>query len=395
VVRPAREQAAEGNATRRFFAGVVGNPMHRLLAGVTALACLCGAGCSRPADQEEASRAIPVEVLVMAREDLRDAVVLTGILDAYRAVDVVSEVSGTIEALHRDVGARVASGARLATIDQDVPRESLRQAEAACTAARARHRVAHQDYQRDSTLFAARDIAEATFELSRMNWVAARAEMKSAQAAEALAARRLRDTEIRGPFAGYVARRYAELGQFVAVATPLFRLVDIDSLRLVLGVSQQGVSRVAPGMPVAIEADALPDRVFRGHVRSVSPEADEITRTFAVEVILANPAGHPLKDGMVVRGTLVLEQLSGVLAAAREAVLRQGDELFVFVIADSIAERRAVSTGRMIGGRHVILEGLRPGERLVCVGQENLREGSRVEIEAEHTAADVVRGGAS
>ena len=62
-------------------------------------------------------------------------------------------------------------------------------------AARARPRVAHHDYQRDSTLFAARDIAEATFELSRMNWVAARAEMKSARAAEALAARRLRDTD--------------------------------------------------------------------------------------------------------------------------------------------------------------------------------------------------------
>jgi membrane fusion protein (multidrug efflux system) len=394
-MRPAGEPIAAENPTRRFSAGARRKRMHCRLSAVTALACLCAAGCSRQADQEEAARAIPVEVVVTAREDLNDVVVLTGILDAYRAVDLVSEVSGTIEALHEDVGAQVGSRALLATIDQDIPRESLRQAEAACMAARARHRVAHQDYQRDSTLFAGRDIAEAAFELSRMNWVAARAELKSTEAAEALAARRLRDTEIRAPFAGYLARRQAELGQFVSVATPLFRLVDIDSLRLVLGVSQQSVSRVGRGMPVTIEADALPGRIFRGHVRSVSPEADEVTRTFSVEVILANPAGHPLKDGMIVRGTLVLEHLSGVLAAAREVVLRQGDELFVYVIVDDIAERRAVRTGRMIGGRHVISEGLRPGERLVCVGQENLREGSRVEIEAEHTTTDVVTGGAS
>lgn len=354
---------------------------------LTLLAVVLCVGCSKPPETTESSPAVPVEVVVMQPEALHETAVLTGILAAYRVVDVVSEVTGTIESLHKDVGDRVRSEAILATVNKDVSRQSLRQAEAAQTAARARYLVAHSDFLRDSTLHTMGDISESAFEIGRMTWKAARADLKAADATRELAARQLRETDIRAPFAGYVSRREVELGSFVSPGMPLFRIVDMDSLRLILGVSQRNIPRVQCGMEVQVRAEAFGARLFHGRVRSVSPEADKATRTFPVEVILDNPEGHPLKDGMIVRAGLTLECLIDVIAVAREAVLRQGDREFVFVVEDSVSHRRDVRTGRMVAGRYIIEEGLRPGDRLVTVGLENLREGSRVLIETEHTGA--------
>jgi len=164
--------------------------------------------------------------------------------------------------------------------------------------------------------------------------------------------------------------------------TPLFRLVDIDSLRLRLGVSQADVARLGPGARVRVSVDALGGRSFEGRIRSICPEADEATRTFAVEVVLANPEGRPLKDGFVVRAALVLDRREEALAVPREAVLRRGEESYVFVADDSVAVKRAVQVGPMVGDLHRIDDGLRPGERVVVVGMQNLKDQSPLRVEA-------------
>ncbi|MCK4306452.1 MAG: efflux RND transporter periplasmic adaptor subunit, partial [Candidatus Eisenbacteria sp.] len=342
-------------------------------------------GCGEPEKAEEEQTAVPVEVAVVRLDDLNECAILTGILDAYRAVDIVSEVTGTIESLHKDVGDRVNRRAILAIVEKDVPRENLRQAEASLMAARARNAVAHSDYGRDSTLYAAGDISESAFEIGRMNWQAALAEVKACTATLRLAERELRETEIRAPFAGYITRRQAEEGMFVSAGKPIFRLVDIDSLRLSLGISQRNIARVLPGKDVLVEVKALEDQVFRGYVRRMCPEADETTLTFAVEAVLENPPDHPLKDGMVVRATLTLEKLTNVIAVARETILRQAGREFVYVVEGGTAHSRDVRTGRMIGNVTIIKEGLVPGDSLVNIGMENLREGSQVVIESSST----------
>jgi len=352
-------------------------------------------GCQQETSYQEAPTAVPVEVLELTRESLRETTELTGVLEAYRAVDVVSEMAGETRAILHDVGDRVAKDDVLARLDKQVPRENLNQAEAALLAAGARYELAFNDFQRDSTLWAGGDIAAAMYDNSRLVCQAARAEQQSAQAARQLAARDLAETDIRAPFAGYVSRRYNELGGFVSPGMPVYRIVDIDSLKLPLGVSQQNVPRLQRNQPVTVVADALAGREFSGRVRSISPEADEMTRTFRVEVILANPTDHPLRDGLVVSAALALAGPTGateiaegqVLAVPREAVLYRGGEGFVFVVSGTEARRRTVGVGPLIDNRLVITRGLAAGERVVVVGMRNLRDGSVVRIEADGSGA--------
>jgi RND family efflux transporter MFP subunit len=309
------------------------------------------------------------------------------VLGAYRAVDIVSEVTGKIATLRRDVGDAVKKDTRLASLDTAVLRETVNQADAALLAAQARFELAHDDFRRDSTLHATGDIAEAAFDASRMAYTSALADLNARQAARELAARDLREADIRSPFAGIVARRFVDIGTFVTPGASLFRVVDVDSLRLVLSVAQRNVARLTPGAQVMITAEALGDRRFSGTIRSISPEADQATGTFPVEVILANPPDRPLRDGLVVRAVLVLGALEDAIAIPREAILRRTGGQFAFVVADSVAEERSLTVGPLIGDRYVIESGLQAGETLVVVGAQNLQDGVRVVVEDEAVGA--------
>ena len=353
--------------------------LHRAAVALLLLATVAGCRRGEPAPETEA--VVPVEVLAVTTVSRDETTAVTGVLEAYRAVDVISEVAAETRRIHHDVGDRVAAGDLLASLDRDVAREDLARAEATRLAAAARREIACNDFQRDSTLFATSDISTATFDNSRLQYRAAAAELKSADANLALARRQLDETDIRAPFAGYVSRRFCELGAYLSPGQRVFRLVDIDSLRLNLGVSQRDVPRLAAGAPVAVRCDALPGEVFRGRIRSISPEADPATRTFRVEVTLANPPGHPLRDGLVVNATLVLDSRRDVISIPREAVLYRGGEGYVYVVTDGRAERRTVGVGPLIDGEVVILRGLADGDRVVVVGQHNLRPGAPVAIE--------------
>jgi RND family efflux transporter MFP subunit len=324
---------------------------------------------------------------------LEETTVLTGVLEAFRAVDVVSEVSGKLAVVHRDVGDEVKSGALLASLDKSVLRETLNQAEAAVLAAQARYDLTRDDFRRDSTLSASGDIAVAALDASRAAYTASLADLKASKAARELAARDLREADIRAPFAGVVAQRRSDVGTYVTPGAPLFRVVETDSLRLRLSVAQRHVARLTPGSGVSLTADALGDRRFTGRIRWISPEADEYTRTFPVEVVLANPVGRPLRSGLVVRAVLVLGTLDQAVAVPREAILKRTGGHFVFVVADSVAHQRNVQLGLLIGDRYVIEEGLQPGEQLVTAGAQNLEDGAQVRIEQGDTAGEGERVG--
>jgi len=348
----------------------------------TALVLLTGEGCRRPVTQADAPAVVPVEVIEVAPASLEETTVLTGVLDAIRGVDIVSEVSGRIETIHRDVGHSVRAGAALASLDKKVMREALNQADAALMAAEARYRLAQDDLGRDSTLYATGDIAQAILDGSAMATTAALADLKAARAARELAARSLSEADIRAPFSGVVARRHYDVGSYVAPGMPVFRIVAIDSLRLVLNVAQRHVGRLAPGGMVSMTADAFGEQRIMGRIRSIGPEADAQTRTFPVEVVVANPPGAPLRSGLVVNAALVLGALGERVSVPRETVIRRTGGHYVFVVADSVAEQRPVTLGPLVGDRYVIERGLESGDLVVTSGAQNLQDSTRVAIES-------------
>lgn len=353
---------------------------------------LAGGGCHRPPAQVDAPTAVPVELLKVAPGNLQETTELSGVLEAIRAVDVVAEVSGKVATVRHDVGDAVQAGEVLASLDTQVMRETLNQAEAALLAAEAREALVRADLSRDSTLFDHGDIPQAAFDASRMAYTAALAELKAARASRELAGRTLREADIRAPFAGVVSRRHVDVGAYLGPGMPAFRVVDVDSLRLVVNVAQHHVGRLTVGGSVWITVESMPGQRLAGTIRSIAPEADAMTRTFPVEVMVANPPGAPLRSGLIARVALVLGLRGESISVPREAVIRRTGANYVFVVTDSTAHQRLVTVGALIGNSYVIERGVNAGDLVVTAGVQNLHDG--VPVVVEHTETSGLAAGA-
>jgi HlyD family secretion protein len=202
------------------------------------------------------------------------------------------------------------------------------------------------------------------------------AAVKAAEAQVASAQVQLQDSIIRAPFSGIVTQKYATEGAFVTPTTSASSTASATStsivalakgLEVLANVPEADVGQIQPGQPVEIVADAFPDRVFRGGVQLVAPEAviEQNVTSFEVRVALAPEAQEALRSGMNVDLTFLGEQLSNALVVPTVAIVTQDGETGVMVPnADDEPTFQPVTIGPTVQDQTQILEGLNPGQRV-------------------------------
>jgi RND family efflux transporter MFP subunit len=128
---------------------------------------------------------------------------------------------------------------------------------------------------------------------------------------------------LRAPVSGVVLtpRPEERLNARVIPGDPVLTVGRLDTLELEFGVSQREITRVAPGQPVRLRVDALPQRTFRGEVRSVSelPVRDSSDVDFAVRAAIPNPDGL-LKPGMPAHAVVLTAPTSAAVRLFRGPV---------------------------------------------------------------------------
>lgn len=236
------------------------------------------AGSNRP--QVNVSHAVVSEGPI-ARE-----VLTSGTLEPAEAVDVGSQVSGTVQSLHADFNSQVKAGDVLAQLDPSIFDSRLAQARAAQIEAEGEVQRA-QVMARDAAVkaqrareLAARDlITGAELETAELLAKQTDAELTAARAAAAAVAAGVAEarvnrerTTIRSPIDGLVISRTVEVGQTLAAsvsAPTLFRVAAIGRMHLLAEVSEAEVGGVRPGSPVTFRIESLGDRALRGVVSEV------------------------------------------------------------------------------------------------------------------------------
>lgn len=165
---------------------------------------------------------------------------------------------------------------------------------------------------------------------------------------------------LRAPFAGVVARRNVDRGQYVtppasgSAQAPLFVVVRTDPVRVFVDVPETEAALIRPGMPAAVRVQALGDREVPGTVARTSWTLDQATRTLRAEVDLPNPDGV-LRPGMFATVRLVTERPGAWVVPA--AVVVTADEQPYAVRAEGgKAVRTPVKLGARPGGTVEILQ---------------------------------------
>ena len=201
--------------------------------------------------------------------------VVQGQIEAWRRVELRAQVSARVQRLDQDKGQRVAEGQLLLSLSPDERPAQLARSEAEVRQRASDVRAAEQLRQR--SLISANELLRLQSELAK-----ARAELDSARL-------QMQYTAVRAPFAGIYDQRMVELGDFVQPGQALLTLVDIDQLKVSAQIAQQQVGQLQLGQTVRVVL--LDGRELSGELHFIAAAADPGSRSFRIEVKVANPQG--------------------------------------------------------------------------------------------------------
>lgn len=338
--------------------------------GAAVVGAVLLAGCQPEARAAgiDAEAPVPVRVQPAGVAETGATVTSSGVVQARTTVDVAFQVGGRVVTVGPDEGDEVSAGTPLAGLDATEYALSLQQADAAAERAA-------QEQARFQPLAAAGTVTANDYE--KMTSTA-----RQTRAGAGLARKRLDDTRLVAPIRGIVARRAVEPGATVAPGTPVFTLVDLDPVRVRVGVPEAEVGALQPGLAATVTVPALPGRTFTGRVRLVGVAADPATRTYTVDVDVPNPQ-RILRAGMVAEATVRTPGTRRAVTVPLQSIVRdENDATFVYVHDARAGQARAVrvEVGGVAGGDVEIVRGLGGGEPVIVAGQQRLRDGSRVRV---------------
>ncbi|HZO87018.1 MAG TPA: efflux RND transporter periplasmic adaptor subunit [Chthonomonadaceae bacterium] len=304
-----------------------------------------------------------------------------GNVEAPFDVRVAPKVTGRLVYLQVREGAPVTRGEVLARLDASEIQAAINQQQAVVESAQASLVNAQVHYNRLYGLYkqgftAAQDIDDARTQVNvqRSALKAARAQLRNLQA-------QLADTILRSPLNGFVTARFFDPGSVVAAGQPI---VTVQAMRHVYVTSSvpEGVNRsIYVGMPAHADFDALPGRVFNGRVAQLNPAADPQSRQFLVRAVFDNPQ-NLIKPGMFGRLTIITRVTHNAVVVPHEAV-QPGPKGPTVVVVDNrlTAHRRPVRTGDQDATGIAITQGVQPGEKVVILSAQPVRDGQIVRID--------------
>jgi membrane fusion protein (multidrug efflux system) len=222
-------------------------------------------------------------------------------------------------------------------------------------------------------------MAEAQLESDRATLRVSEAEVSRREATLGIAVKRLGDTTIRAPFAGVIAKRLINPGEYVKDNTPVFNLVALDPLKYTGTVPERFAPDLKVGQRIELTVEAYPGRTFAGQVTRVSPAVEVQTRSLALEGRVAN-ADARLRPGFFAKG-LVLTRKDGAAAfVPAEAVVYFAGITKIFVVAGDKVQERIVKGGARQGAWVEIADGVKPGEAIAVSNLSQLFNGAPVTV---------------
>jgi membrane fusion protein (multidrug efflux system) len=331
-------------------------------------------------EQQPAKR---VRTSIVSSGAVSETIEAAGALKPWRDVTVASQVAGTVTAVHCHMGQRVGQGDVLVEVDDELARVAVQEASAAVERAEAQLRQSATDLERGEKLLETDDISESEWEMLSLRKHEASAALAAARAQLQRAERALRDTRIRTPFAGSVARRFVEVGTWITLGQPVARVVDLARMKAEFGIPQQRTPDVSVGMAAKLSADLYPGVTFSAEVIRVGVVADPASGQFSLEVAVPQSPSHPLRPGMAVRLELETRARNDAVLVPKSAIIDRGGDSYVLVVNRSRrAQLRSVKVGDTHGSSREVLSGnLRAGDVVITTGKDGVADGDRVEIE--------------
>lgn len=341
-----------------------------------------------------------VSVVQPKSEPASNALVLPGNVQALNSAPIYARTNGYVSKWYVDIGAHVADGQVLATIDAPEVEQQLVAARADLETARANQNLSQTTATRWSTLLQ-KDAVSKQESDEKQGDLAAKKALTNAAAANVGRLNALTGfTRIEAPFAGTITSRSTQIGQLVTAGSaadqPLFTVSDVSRMRIYVRVPQAYSAEVHPGLHVALTLPEYPGRSFDAVLTRTAGAVDQQSGSVLVELQAPNPDGA-LKPGAYAQAKFPITGTSGSVVIPSSAVLYRSDGTLVAVAGPgNKVQLHPIKIGRDSGDTLEVLAGLSQNDRVIDSPPDAIANGDPVKIApAQKTGAtDKPNGGA-
>ncbi|WP_447962384.1 efflux RND transporter periplasmic adaptor subunit [Nitrospira sp. Ecomares 2.1] len=313
---------------------------------------------------------LSVEVVPVSSQHLKETIPLPGELLPFLSVDLSSKITGIVESVNVDRGARVKKGDILIQLRAPELQAQRREAEAQL-------RAANITYTRLQAAASTPGIVAGNdLELAQHHQEALTARLQSLQEME-------KYLRVVTPFDGVITQRNIHPGAVVGPeggsgrASSLLRLEQIVHLRLVVPVPEAYVGSIAKGATVTFSVPAYPEENFQGVVSRIAQSVDPKTRSMPVEMDVHNPTMR-LAAGMFPEVRWTIRRSTSTLFVPATAVITTTENVFVLLVKENLVEWIPVRKGSKSGSMIEVFGALQSGDLVVIRGTDEIRAGTHI-----------------
>jgi len=348
------------------------------MAGAILCALFFTAGCGNSKEAKAAApQAMPVKVQTATAHKVDDTTEYVATLKSRDSAVVMPQVEGIITEIFVHSGEHVAAGAALMQIDPAKQQATVRSQEDARAAQLAQLKWAEQNYERVSGLANAGVVSRQDLDQARANRDAAESQLHALDAQVNEQTVQLHYFKVVAPRSGIVGDIPVRVGDRVVTTTQLTTVDRPGSLEAYIYVPTEKAGELKMNLPVEIE-DGAGNKLASSRITFISPQVDNATQTVLAKAQIPN-SNDKLRTAQEIRARVIWGSAEKPTVPV-VAVSRIGGLYFAFVAEpDSkggyVVHQKPLQIGQIVGNNYVVLDGVKPGDKVVVSGTQFLVDG--------------------
>jgi len=320
-----------------------------------------------------------VNVEPVERKSLNSYLVLNGIVEPERKVEIYSRLSAYVKQIVKEEGAFVKTNDVLALLDDTEIRISYQQDNIQLQQAKLSLEEAEANFNRSQELIQKDLISEQEFQTTEAAYKQRQLDYENRQESFKDLELQLNWTRIRSLSEGYITERLIEVGDRVNANQQVYTIEDFSPLLIRVYVPTSDSIKLKPGMQTEVTTEIMEGTIFEGSIKLINPRIDVQSGTVKVTVEVFDET-QMLKPGMFVEAKIVIGKKEDVLVIPRKSILYKQNKTYVFVSDRNQVSQREIELGLTEEDHVEVLRGLEQGEVIVTVGVEGLEDGERIEV---------------
>lgn len=348
-----------------------------------ALCMALGTACGKEEVVEEKTLR-SVEITTVGESEIASEFAYTGKAAPSKEVAVVPTVPGKVTDFNYDVGDKVSQGAVLFTVDTIDLQNNMRSLEASYKAAKLGRDNAKTTYDNNKLLYDEEIISKSEYDQIKYAYESAQAQLESIQVQMDTLQKNISDCSVTSPMTGVIATRSVERGGYASAASPAYTVMDLSTIKVEVGVSEQVLNTIKIGDEVSVLMTAVSETPLKGTVATISPAAGQ-TGMYTIKVELNNKDGK-IKSGMMAEVNFTMESAEDTIVLPRNAVIEKDNETYVYVVENGVAKKVNVELGIEAEDTIEITKGLVKGDDVVTKGQTYISDGEEVNVTNAETS---------